>query len=152
MKKCLRFRALHLIRLVTIFLWAIGVISYLLLSGDPPFGGCGGPEPLLQVRSNILEGKYNFEPNEIWGNVSNSAKEFIVSLLVTDPNNRPTATDCQQLTWLRDYEEKNGQHSHELNPNVIQSLVNFKEYSDMRKLLCEVLSLSQYQHFELKLV
>jgi len=120
--------------------WAIGVISYLLLSGDPPFGGCGGPEPLLQVRSNILEGKYGFEPKDIWRNVSDRAKEFIVSLLVTDPNNRPTATDCQQLTWLRDYEEKNGQHSHELNPNVIQSLVNFKEYSDMRKLLCEVLS------------
>jgi calcium-dependent protein kinase len=120
--------------------WAIGVISYLLLSGDPPFGGCGGPEPLLQVRSNILEGKYSFEPKDIWRNVSDSAKKFIVSLLVTDPNNRPTATDCQQLTWLRDYEEKNGQHSHELNPNVIQSLVNFKEYSDMRKLLCEVLS------------
>lgn len=27
-----------------------------------------------------------------------------------------------------------------LNPNVVKSLVNFKEYSDMRKLLCEVLS------------
>ena len=27
-----------------------------------------------------------------------------------------------------------------LNPSVVSSLVNFKEYSDMRKLLCEVLS------------
>ena len=36
--------------------WAIGVITYLLLSGDPPFGGCGGPEPLTVVRQNILRG------------------------------------------------------------------------------------------------
>ena len=38
-------------------IWAIGVITYLLLSGDPPFGGCGGPEPLSVVRMNILAGK-----------------------------------------------------------------------------------------------
>ena len=24
-------------------IWAIGVIAFLLLSGEPPFGGCGGP-------------------------------------------------------------------------------------------------------------
>ena len=38
-------------------LWAIGVITFLLLSGDSPFGGCGGPESLATVRSNILQGK-----------------------------------------------------------------------------------------------
>lgn len=27
-----------------------------------------------------------------------------------------------------------------INPNVVKALVGFKEYSDMRKLLCEVLS------------
>jgi calcium-dependent protein kinase len=36
--------------------WAIGVITYLLLCGDAPFGGCGGPEPMAIVRKNILEG------------------------------------------------------------------------------------------------
>ena len=34
--------------------------------------------------------------------------------------------------------ESNGGRS--LNPNVVQALISFKEYSDMRKLLCEVLS------------
>ena len=41
-------------------IWAIGVIAFLLLSGDPPFGGCGGPEPLSQVRANILSGTFQF--------------------------------------------------------------------------------------------
>lgn len=36
--------------------WAIGVITFLLLCGDAPFGGCGGPEPLSVVRENILKG------------------------------------------------------------------------------------------------
>ena len=121
--------------------WAIGVITFLLLSGDPPFGGCGGPETLFQVRSNILQGRFRFEPEEIWAHVSQEAKDFIRLLLVTDPNVRPTAHHCQKSPWLHGWANKDKmKNSNRLNANVVEALVNFKEYSDMRKLLCEVLS------------
>jgi len=121
--------------------WAIGVITYLLLSGDPPFGGCGGPESLMQVRENILKGNLEFLPEEDWANVSIDAKEFILGLLVTDPNARPTAKTCQDSKWLQNWANKERHDDdNKLNPNVMTALVNFKEYSDMRKLLCEVLS------------
>lgn len=119
--------------------WALGVIAYLLLSGDPPFGGCGGPESLMQVRSNILRGAFVFEPQYIWSHISQQAMDFIRSLLVTDPTMRPTAAQCQKLPWLLEFTKEN-KESTRLNPNVVKALVNFKEYSDMRKLLCEVLS------------
>jgi len=122
-------------------IWAIGVITYLLLSGDPPFGGCGGPEPLLTVRSNILKGLFEFEPEEIWSIVSPQAREFIKKLLVPDPKLRPTARDTQQHTWLQEWATREMQEDDNmLNPNVVKALVSFKEFSDMRKLLCEVLS------------
>jgi len=121
-------------------MWAIGVITYLLLSGEPPFGGCGGPEPLHQVRASILRANYKFAPVEIWDHVSDEAKSFISSLLVIDPKKRLSAKDCQQSTWLQDWSEKDQAQDHILSPNVVKALVNFKEYSDMRKLLCEVLS------------
>lgn len=121
--------------------WAIGVITYLLLSGDPPFGGCGGPEPLMTVRANILKGSFAFDPPEIWSNVSSDARRFITSLLVTDPNNRPTAQGAQKSKWLKKMANKDRtEGDNQLNPGVVKALVNFKEYSDMRKLLCEVLS------------
>jgi len=121
--------------------WAIGVITYLLLSGEPPFGGCGGPESLMQVRSNILEGDFQFLPEDVWSNVSKQAKEFIHMCLVTDPSQRPTARVCQEDDWLLKWTYKNrNDDNNNLNPNVVKALVNFKEYSDMRKLLCEVLS------------
>jgi len=121
--------------------WAIGVITYLLLSGDPPFGGCGGPESLMEVRSNILAGRFCFEPREIWDLVSDGAKAFIKKLLVTDPMNRPTARDCQKEEWIHEWANKDKKAGDNLlNREVVNALVNFKEYSDMRKLLCEVLS------------
>ena len=122
-------------------IWAVGVIAFLLLSGDPPFGGCGGPEPLLTVRSNILRGSFYFEPEEIWCLVSQKAKDFIRFLLVLDPKSRPTARDAQKHTWLREWANKTRtEDDNILNPNVVKALVTFKEFSDMRKLLCEVLS------------
>jgi calcium-dependent protein kinase len=129
--------------------WAIGVITFLLLSGDPPFGGCGGPEPLLQVRANILKGAFSFEPGYIWANVSEAGKSFISQLLKPDPQDRPTAEDAQQHEWLK---KSAACTNNVLNPNVVKALVNFKEYSDMRKLLCEVLSftLLPYQITELR--
>jgi calcium-dependent protein kinase len=121
--------------------WAIGVITYLLLSGDPPFGGCGGPESLMQVRSNILAGRFKFEPKEIWEHVSQDAMDFIRKLLITDPTNRPTARTCQTDKWLHEWANKSKKAGDNLlNKDVVKALVNFKEYSDMRKLLCEVLS------------
>jgi calcium-dependent protein kinase len=122
-------------------IWAIGVITFLLLSGDPPFGGCGGPEPLLTVRSNILRGDYQFEPQDVWSLVSGKAKEFIKSMLVIDPKHRPTARDAQKHAWLREWASRlRKQDDNMLSPNVVKALVTFKEFSDMRKLLCEVLS------------
>eukprot|EP00980_Cylindrotheca_fusiformis_P000367 scaffold91_cov127-Cylindrotheca_fusiformis.AAC.27 len=122
-------------------IWAIGVISFLLLSGEPPFGGCGGPEPLMTVRSNILRGDFSFEPADVWGLVSEKAKEFISGMLVIDPQSRPTAREAQKHSWLREWASRNRcEDDSVLNPNVVKALVNFKEFSDMRKLLCEVLS------------
>lgn len=119
----------------------LGVIAYLLLSGESPFGGCGGPEPLMQVRDNILRCDYVFEPKEIWENVSDQAKAFIKRVLVTDPNLRPTAREVQKDPWMIQMANKNKNNDDSaLNPSVVKALVNFKEYSDMRKLLCEVLS------------
>lgn len=124
-------------------IWAIGVIAFLLFSGDPPFGGCGGPEPLMVVRQNILDGEFEFEPAEIWDLVSDLGKVFVKDLLVTDPKKRPTAREAQKHVWLKHHASRNidgNRQDNVLNPNVVKALVNFKEFSDMRKLLSEVLS------------
>ena len=96
---------------------------------------------MMQVRDNIIKCNYEFEPEDIWENVSSGAKQFIQKLLVTDPNLRPTARETQKDEWLIAMTKKNRSDTDTaLNPTVVKALVNFKEYSVMRKLLCEVLS------------
>jgi len=54
---------------------------------------------------------------------------------------RPTAREAQKHIWLKEWASRQSTHADTaLNPNVVKALVNFKEFSDMRKLLSEVLS------------
>lgn len=123
-------------------LWSVGVITFLLLSGETPFGGAGEEDiPEEQTRRDILAANYEFEPEYIWENVSEQAINFIKSLLVTDPKRRPTAKEAQKSEWLTIWADRERMNEErELNPNVVQALVSFKEKDDLLKLLCEVLS------------
>jgi len=120
-------------------IWAVGVITFLLLSGDTPFGGIDG-EDLLEVRENILRASIAFEPTEVWDNVSDLAKDFVRTTLAKDATDRPNAKGAQRHKWIQTYSKKKNDEGNKLNPNVVKALVGFKEFSDMRKLLCEVLS------------
>jgi len=119
--------------------WSLGVITFLLLSGDPPFGGLDGAEPeqLQQCKNMILRAKVEFDP-EIWDHVSDAGKAFVLRLLQADPSKRPTAKQVQKDDWIQVMAKK--KEGKRLNAKTLQSLVQFKEYTDVQKLLSEVLS------------
>lgn len=77
-------------------MWAIGVISYFLLCGYPPFDQS---DETVEVE-NILNGEFGFEPEKYWENVSETAKHFIRELLVVDPNQRLDAEKALEHPWL----------------------------------------------------
>jgi serine/threonine protein kinase len=95
---------------------------------------------MADVKKNILSGSFNFEPADIWEQVSPLAKRFVTRLLNTDPNKRPTAKEVQRDEWLQVYGRKSSSEGDKLSPRIVEALVNFKEYSQMRRLLHEVLS------------
>ncbi|KAI9347388.1 kinase-like domain-containing protein, partial [Obelidium mucronatum] len=67
-------------------LWSIGVITYILLVGYPPFYDQNNAVLFRQ----IMSGKYEFD-RPWWDNISEDAKDFIRKLLVLDPRARLTA-------------------------------------------------------------
>ena len=70
-------------------MWSCGVITYILLSGMPPFNGQSDQDIMKKVR----EGVFSFE-DRIWSTISDNAKSFIKALLIYDPKERPSAADA----------------------------------------------------------
>ena len=126
-------------------IWALGVITYLLLSGETPFGGLDGEHPLL-VKRNIERAQLHFAPAELWHGVSPQAIAFVQRLLNPNPLLRPTAKECQRDAWIQVWGRKKDRHTNSNNntttihPKTISALMAFKEQSDMQKLLSKVLS------------
>lgn len=76
-------------------LWAVGVLTYILLSGASPFLG----EDKQETYANVAACQYQFD-NEYFSNVSEIAKDFIRSLLIKDPKERGSAESCLKHPWI----------------------------------------------------
>jgi len=76
-------------------MWSVGVITYILLCGFPPFYGDSVPKLFEQ----ILQGSYDY-PSDYWSQVSDEAIDFIDHLLVVDRELRYTAEQALAHPWL----------------------------------------------------
>ncbi|KAI0943587.1 hypothetical protein AcW1_002719 [Taiwanofungus camphoratus] len=76
--------------------WAMGVITYFLLCGYTPFDR----DSQQQEMEAIIAGDYKFEPVEYWGNVSETARDFVSECLTIDPASRPTCEEALKHKWL----------------------------------------------------
>jgi len=76
-------------------LWSVGVITYILLCGFPPFHA-ESVRGLLQV---VIKGQYDF-PSPYWDPISPDATDFISQLLTT-PERRMNAEQTLQHNWLK---------------------------------------------------
>ena len=77
-------------------IWSCGVITYILLSGSPPFDG----ETDDDIEAAIKRGRYSFR-GRVWNDVSDDALDFIQYLLTYAPDERPTAEQALQHRWLQ---------------------------------------------------
>jgi len=75
--------------------WSIGVITYTLLCGYTPFRS----EDRRELIAETTRAKIEFH-ERYWKNVSQEAKNFVLTLIKPDPAERPTAHQALELPWL----------------------------------------------------
>ena len=104
-------------------IWSCGVITYILLSARPPFGGNDDND----IMERVAIGQYDLE-SPPFNKVSNSAKDLIRKLLTMDPNERITAEIALNHPWFK--EQKSQEIYNSINDkNTMKTLIsNLKLY------------------------
>ncbi|XP_058830958.1 calcium/calmodulin-dependent protein kinase type 1 [Topomyia yanbarensis] len=75
--------------------WSIGVISYILLCGYPPFYD----ENDANLFAQILKGEFEFD-SPYWDEISESAKDFIKNLMCVNVEKRYTCKQALAHPWI----------------------------------------------------
>lgn len=85
-------------------MWSIGVISYIILCGYPPFftdkKGEGNNE--TELLNQIARGKYKFHEN-FWDDISIEAKDFVKRLMNVSPDKRLSVEQALKHPWIIRY-------------------------------------------------
>ena len=106
-------------------LWSIGVIMYILLTGEPPFNGRNDEEILKNVKSMSIN-FYSYLLND----VSFDAKDLLKKLLQRDTKLRISAASALEHPWI-----KNQAPNAKMNKNsALRVFNNLKNFSADEKL------------------
>ena len=87
--------------------WAIGVITYLLLTGYLPFDD--EQEDKEVIRKTLFESIPFY--NDSWKNISSKAKEFVKKILKKDKEERITIEGILRDPWFENYVEEEEEYN-----------------------------------------
>jgi serine/threonine protein kinase len=76
-------------------MWSLGIIAYMILTGNPPFYSNNS----MEIYKTILQNKIEFPESE-WKDLSKEALEFTKKLLVYDPSKRLTPLEALSHEWI----------------------------------------------------
>ncbi len=127
-------------------IWSCGIILHTLLIGRPPFRG----NKEIDIKNKILNfTELDFSSKE-WKRVSNSAKDFVISLLSKNPSKRPTAGEALTNEWLKLMLDE-GQSDNILDANIMQNLIKFHSSIVLQKAVLSFLT-NQADNRDLKAI
>ena len=130
-------------------IWSCGVITYIVLSGIPPFNGASDQEIMKKVKL----GKFSFA-DPCWNNVSDSAKDFITLLLTKDQDKRPTASKALEHPWIQQAHAASKENvSSDVAISALTNLSNFNAKSKLKQatyafIASQLLSKSEKEHID----
>uniref|UniRef100_A0A673FLC2 Protein kinase domain-containing protein n=1 Tax=Sinocyclocheilus rhinocerous TaxID=307959 RepID=A0A673FLC2_9TELE len=96
-------------------MWSIGVICYILLSGESPFQGNSDAETLALVTA----AQWEFNPESFDG-ITNEAKDFISGLLREDKRTRLSCEKALAHPWIALFDDSNSRSTKSLNKDKMR--------------------------------
>lgn len=117
-------------------MWSLGVITYILLAGYPPFEDIN----LRRLFHRICIGKFTFH-QDYWADVSHHAKDLVTNLLQVNPRERFNAQQALQHPWFQDDQQVLATH------DLKDSLSKLRTFNAQRKLRATVYAVTMLSTF-----
>ena len=109
--------------------WSLGVVTFVLLCGSPPFFGRNTQE----IFKKLKEGKISFAGSE-WKNVSKQAKDFISNLICLDVNKRMGSKEALKHPWLKmNLNDEPNEGKKLIDPKIVNLIKNFRGANVLKK-------------------
>ena len=124
-------------------IWSIGVIMYIMLTGDPPFYGSDDNS----ILNHVSEGKYD-TTSDSYKDLSNNAKDLIRKLLKYNPSERITAKEALNHPWFQTAEFKTTYKKLNQinNKEAMEMFKNLENYKSDNIIKCAVLAYLVHQN------
>ena len=116
-------------------MWTIGVIAYVLVTGRPPFWGRENKE----IIRKIVRSQVRF-PSTI--KLSESCKDFILSLLKKNPADRLSAEQALKHAWITGEKFRGAAASDDsgVGEEVLQNLATFGTANKLKQLIVKTVA------------
>jgi calcium-dependent protein kinase len=120
-------------------MWAIGVVTYMLLSGKRPFHHQVRAEKARMIKHDPLK-----FPSPDWDHISPTAKDFCKALMQKAPRDRMNAKDAMNHPWIKErstvHQGETAATAMQKHQDVCDSLQAFSTADEMKKVALEVLA------------
>jgi calcium-dependent protein kinase len=118
-------------------IWSLGVILFLMFSGEPPFTTLiDGPKGDQDLYKKIKKGDYEFNPYN-WAKISQEARDMVKQMLTVDPSKRPTAKALLDHAFLK---KEITEEEVNLSTNAINSLRSFRQKDKLQKVTLQMVA------------
>jgi calcium-dependent protein kinase len=114
-------------------IWSIGALTYIMLSGDPPFNGNSNNE----IFDKIMNSELTFQKDR-WKNISKEAKDFVKKCMVKIPEGRFCAIKAIEHPWFQSILAQ-VHSSLNLSSDILENLRNFSSPQKLKKLVLKFL-------------
>ncbi|KAK2870357.1 hypothetical protein Q8A67_024749 [Cirrhinus molitorella] len=111
-------------------MWSIGVICYILLSGESPFQGNTDAETLALVTG----AQWEFDP-ESFDDITDEAKDFISGLLRKDKRTRLSCKKALAHPWIALFDDSNSKSTKSLNKDKMRRFLARQKWKKTGKAL-----------------
>ncbi len=116
-------------------IWSLGVLLFMLLSGDYPFDG----DSKAEVFEKIKSGKFEFNRSS-WKKISKEAKKLISLMICKDWHSRINAGEALNHKWFKRFRDQSSKDdTYQLDASVVHNLREFKGQSRLKKAAMNVL-------------